>query len=104
MRDPVVKRPSSVCVIAPHGGKVERGTSELALAVAGTRLSYYLFEDLKPKGNRDLHVTSSSFNEPQALAVVENSNTCARYRPLWRFPFVRPGRRGRDVWHSRRGS
>ncbi|MFA1628164.1 poly-gamma-glutamate hydrolase family protein [Rhizobium mongolense] len=62
-----IKRPSSVCVIAPHGGKIERGTSELARAVAGTELSYYLFEGLKPKGNRDLHVTSSNFNEPQSV-------------------------------------
>ncbi|MBY2940919.1 poly-gamma-glutamate hydrolase family protein [Rhizobium leguminosarum] len=65
-----VKRRSSICVIAPHGGKIERGTSELARAVAGTELSYYLFEGLKPKGNRDLHVTSANFNEPQALGLV----------------------------------
>lgn len=69
-----IKHPSSVCVIAPHGGKIERGTSELVRAVAGTQLSYYLFEGLKPNGNRDLHVTSSNFNEPQALALVAGSD------------------------------
>lgn len=69
-----VNRRSNICVIAPHGGKIERGTSELAQAVAGTELSYYLFEGLKPKGNRDLHVTSSNFNEPQALGLVAGSD------------------------------
>ncbi|SEI15027.1 Phage-related replication protein YjqB, UPF0714/DUF867 family [Rhizobium tibeticum] len=68
------KRHSSICVLAPHGGKIEVGTSDLARAVAGDRLSYYLFEGRKPKGNRDLHVTSANFNEPQAVAVVESSD------------------------------
>ncbi|MDX8327354.1 poly-gamma-glutamate hydrolase family protein [Agrobacterium tumefaciens] len=68
------KRNSSICVLAPHGGKIEVGTSELARAVAGNRLSYYLFEGRKPKGNRDLHVTSANFNEPPAVAVVESSD------------------------------
>lgn len=68
------KRNSSICVLAPHGGKIEVGTSELVPAVAGNSLSYYLFEGRKPKGNRDLHVTSANFNEPQAIAVVESSD------------------------------
>ncbi|QYA04553.1 poly-gamma-glutamate hydrolase family protein [Rhizobium sp. B21/90] len=90
-------------MIAPHGGKVERGTSELALAVAGTRLSYYLFEDLKPKGNRDLHVTSSSFNETQALAVVESSNTCRQISPPVAIPVcsARPPRPGWVAFSTR---
>ncbi|MBM3093007.1 replication protein [Ensifer sp. T173] len=68
------KRNSSICVLAPHGGKIELGTSDLARAVAGNRLSYYLFEGRKPKANRDLHVTSANFNQPQAIAVVESSD------------------------------
>ncbi|WP_426137290.1 poly-gamma-glutamate hydrolase family protein [Phyllobacterium sp. SL163] len=68
------KRNSSISVLAPHGGKIEVGTSELVRAVAGNRLSYYLFEGQKPKGNRELHVTSANFNEPQAVGVVESSD------------------------------
>lgn len=67
-------RNSSICVLAPHGGKIEPGTSDLARAVAGSHLSYYLFGGRKPKDNRDLHVTSSNFNEPQAIAIVESSD------------------------------
>lgn len=68
------KRNSSICVLALHGGKIEVGTSELARAVAGNSLNYYLFEGRKLKGNRDLHVTSANFNEPQAIAVAESSD------------------------------
>jgi phage replication-related protein YjqB (UPF0714/DUF867 family) len=37
-------RGSAVAIIAPHGGNIEPGTSELARAVAGQELSLYLFE------------------------------------------------------------
>ena len=31
----IADRPASVAVIAPHGGKIEVGTSEIATAIAG---------------------------------------------------------------------
>ncbi|WP_181150045.1 poly-gamma-glutamate hydrolase family protein [Ensifer aridi] len=66
-------RHTRVCIIAPHGGKIEPGTSELARAVAGDVFSYYLFEGKKPNGNRDLHITSTNFDEPSGLSLVEGS-------------------------------
>lgn len=56
--------------IAIHGGGIEQGTSELADAVAlATRASYYAMVGLKSSGNSVLHITSTNFDEPQALAL-----------------------------------
>ena len=44
-------------IVAPHGGGIEPGTSELAEAVSGEQLSFYAFEGLKRAGNAALHVT-----------------------------------------------
>lgn len=66
---------SRVAVAAPHGGGIEPGTSEVALAIAGTDLSYYLFEGRKAEGNRDLHVTSTNFDDPECLALLRAAET-----------------------------
>lgn len=67
-----VDRGSAACIIAPHGGKIEPGTSELTRSVAGQDLSYYVFEGIKGDGNADLHITSSRFDEPMGDALVRN--------------------------------
>lgn len=59
-----------ILILAPHGGKIEPGTSELARAVAGSDYALYLFEGTKPKGNRTLHVTSTNFDEPRAMEMA----------------------------------
>jgi phage replication-related protein YjqB (UPF0714/DUF867 family) len=69
----VVKRNSTIAVIAPHGGKIEPGTSEIAEAIAGDDLSFYAFEGKKTTGNRDLHITSACIDEPQGVALVTAS-------------------------------
>jgi phage replication-related protein YjqB (UPF0714/DUF867 family) len=61
-----------VLVLAPHGGGIEPGTSELGAAISGDDFSLYLFEGRKLEHNGDLHVTSSHFDEPQAVAAVRN--------------------------------
>ena len=66
-------RGSHVAVAAPHGGGIEPGTSEIALAIAGTDLSYYLFEGQKRTGNSALHITSRRFDEPHGLAVLRRA-------------------------------
>ncbi|MCU7917188.1 MAG: poly-gamma-glutamate hydrolase family protein [Candidatus Thiodiazotropha sp. (ex Epidulcina cf. delphinae)] len=58
-------------LLAPHGGAIEPGTSEIARAIAGDDLSYYLFEGIKSSNNRILHITSTNFDEPRALEIVE---------------------------------
>jgi phage replication-related protein YjqB (UPF0714/DUF867 family) len=69
------RRGTNIAVIAPHGGGIERGTSELALAIADGDLSWYLFAGLKAAGNEDLHITSENFDEPVGVALVESSDT-----------------------------
>ena len=67
----VEARPEShVIVIAPHGGKIEVLTSEIARRIAGSDFSYYSFTGAKPDHNRDLHITSHRFDEPTAVALV----------------------------------
>jgi phage replication-related protein YjqB (UPF0714/DUF867 family) len=60
-------------IIAPHGGGIEAGTSEIADAIAGERFSFYTFEGLKASGNADLHITSTRFDEPMCLTVLGHS-------------------------------
>ncbi|SFE98640.1 Phage-related replication protein YjqB, UPF0714/DUF867 family [Sulfitobacter brevis] len=55
---------SNLLVMAPHGGKIEPLTSELAARVAGANHSLYLFEGCMKSKNRDLHITSHAFFEP----------------------------------------
>lgn len=71
----VLPRQSDIAVIAPHGGEIEQGTSELAAAIAGQNLSLYVFEGLKGTGNADLHITSSNFDEPLGVDLVEQTRT-----------------------------
>jgi phage replication-related protein YjqB (UPF0714/DUF867 family) len=62
---------SPVIVIAPHGGLIEVGTSELASLIAGEEHSLFSFEGLRPYGtNRQLHVTSHRFDHPECLALT----------------------------------
>ena len=60
-------------ILAPHAGGIEPGTSELAHAIAGDNHSLYLFEGFKRSGNKDLHITSSNFDEPRCLAILERA-------------------------------
>ncbi len=68
-----IRKTASTLLLSPHGGRIEPGISEIILAVARDDLSFYLFEGIKPQGNRDLHITSPNFNEPRCLTLVENS-------------------------------
>ena len=63
-------RSAAVAIIAPHGGKIEMGTSEIAAAIAADAYSFYCFEGIKPRHNGDLHITSTRFDEPKCLALI----------------------------------
>jgi phage replication-related protein YjqB (UPF0714/DUF867 family) len=71
-----IARPDSpVIVIAPHGGTIEVGTSEIARLIAGDEHSFFAFEGLKPEWgpNRDLHITSHRFDHPECVAHVQRA-------------------------------
>jgi phage replication-related protein YjqB (UPF0714/DUF867 family) len=66
-----VRPQSPVLVIAPHGGSIEGGTSELAELIAGDTHNLFSFEGLRPwHGDRDLHITSHRFDHPAVLEML----------------------------------
>ncbi len=62
-------------IVAPHGGGIEPGTSEIAEFLAGDYFSFYAFEGLKKNGNSDLHITSTNFDEVSCIKVIRNTDT-----------------------------
>lgn len=68
----VFERTGPLVILAPHGGGIERGTSELARAVAGDEFALYLFESLllTAKESKNLHITSTNFDEPVCQTLV----------------------------------
>lgn len=76
-------------VMAIHGGGIEPGTTEIALAAAGYHPAtllpatdgqglhdFWIFEGLLKDGNEKLHVTASNYNEPIATELVQNARRC----------------------------
>ena len=69
-------------IIAPHGGGIEFGTSELCLAIAGyhpatlavppgtgVTYDYWMFEGLRAANNSELHVTSTHCDDGVAVSL-----------------------------------
>jgi len=67
LRDP------RVLIMAPHGGKIEPTTAEIAEAIAVNDYSLYRFEGLKTD-SRTLHIESHLFDEPRALQAAEKAD------------------------------
>ncbi len=66
---------SDVTVVAIHGGKIEKGTTELAYALAShNNYNYYSFLGLKRTDNFSLHISSDKFAELYALEMVSESD------------------------------
>jgi len=64
-----------VLVMAPHGGGIEEGTTELARGIAGGGWGFYSFMGIKKKCNyADLHITSTCFDEPRARKMAASSS------------------------------
>lgn len=77
---------AKTAVIAPHGGGIETGTSELCLAVAGyhpatlavtppggVTYDYWMFEGLLASGNDALHVASTGCDDGVAVSQCAGS-------------------------------
>ena len=65
---------SGIAVMAPHGGGIEPGTTEIAEAIAGEDHTFYTFSGLKKKNNAILHITSNQFDEPIGLKIANSAN------------------------------
>lgn len=61
--------------MAPHGGDIEPGTTEIAEAAARPQHAFYSFEGLKPDSNLDLHIASILFDEPEGLRIASGART-----------------------------
>ena len=67
---------SRVAVIAPHGGEIENGTSEIAAAIAADKHNLYLFDGIRASRNYfSLHLTSHLFDEPECLGLIAACTT-----------------------------
>ena len=66
----VIDRAATVAVIAPHGGKIEPGTSEITAAIVADSYSLYCFEGLWSRPHSDLHITSTNFDEPRCIHLI----------------------------------
>ncbi|EAB5862648.1 hypothetical protein JR65_002661 [Salmonella enterica] len=68
-------RSSVYAIMAPHGGKYESGTTEIAITIAHNDLSLYTFNANKIKNNKTLHITSTNFDEPTCEDMLKNTET-----------------------------
>ena len=83
---------SDVAILAPHGGAIESGTSEIAREIAGSDFSLYCFEASKSHGNQRLHIASSLFDDPECLALLARARLVVAIHGCdSSAPFVAPG-------------
>lgn len=66
---------SRVAILAPHAGRIEPMTGEIALAIAGREHRVYCFLGQAPARNSRLHVTSTRFDEASLREVLRGSTT-----------------------------
>lgn len=63
-----------VLIMAPHGGKIEMRTAEIADAAAAEDYSCYMFEAKLPSNNRyEMHIASERYDVPDALDAVKTA-------------------------------
>lgn len=71
-----IDRRSAIAVVAPHGGFIEPGTSQLTQEIAGEDFSSYIFAGLRPgRHHRELHITSTNFDEKRCLDLISHTHT-----------------------------
>lgn len=67
---------SRIAIVAPHGGGIEPGTSEIAKSISEEKFKCYCFEGIKSTKNKEyLHITSTNFDEPKCVEMCEDSET-----------------------------
>lgn len=63
----------SVLIVAPHGGNIEQGTSELTKLVANNGdFDYFSFEAIRPSNNTQLHVTSTNYDDATLHDMIQD--------------------------------
>jgi phage replication-related protein YjqB (UPF0714/DUF867 family) len=92
-------------LIAPHGGGIEPGTSEIMRAVAElSGWAWYEFAGYLQKGNKEaLHISSTEFDEPTLMALLPRASLVVAFHGADQMgaPAVYIGgrwKRGREVF------
>lgn len=76
---------SSSAVIAPHGGRIEHYTSDIARGIAGDDFNLYLFEGVRLSGNYStLHLTSHRFRRAVLFLAFVSVRSRDRCSWVWR--------------------
>lgn len=69
----IYDRGAPVTIFAVHGGDIELGTSRLARYMADKDLNLYIFSGWLGADSRRLHITSTRFNDPDAVRLATSS-------------------------------
>ncbi len=75
----VYDRGSAITVLAPHGGDIEMTTARLARRTALKDLNLYIFNGWGGPDSGRLHVTSSRFDDPDAVRLASSSSLGISY-------------------------
>jgi phage replication-related protein YjqB (UPF0714/DUF867 family) len=62
-----------ITIIAPHGGFIEAGTSDIAEAIAGSEHNLFDFQGLRRQQAWQLHITSVKFRHPHLVDMLSRS-------------------------------
>ena len=89
------RKDSRVAVIAPHGGKIEPRTAELAEVIAGDEFNLYCFKGVRKERNCELHITSPNFDEPKCLSLLKKQDVVVALHGLRQEGRARSSRRPR---------
>jgi len=65
---------SKISIVAPHGGKIENPTGIMASEIAGSEHNLYVFKGLCKEAFKELHITSTHFDDPRALDLVAKTD------------------------------
>lgn len=63
---------SPISIVAPHGGNIEVGTTEMTKIISGDTYNFYTFNGI-PNDSDHLHITSHNFDEPVCIKLVNKS-------------------------------
>lgn len=66
-------RDEDTIIVSPHWWSIEKWTTEISRKIAEIWwFSHYSFSGIKKSGNFKLHITSSSFDEPECLKAINS--------------------------------
>jgi phage replication-related protein YjqB (UPF0714/DUF867 family) len=61
---------AQVAILAPHGGRIEPGTDQIAAEIAVQDLSLYCFRSHMRRREANLHITSHNFDDPDCVGPL----------------------------------